>query len=218
MGLFATEFIPKGSTILKEKPVLTCPSVSAEAAEFQRAEALRTMVDQFFHLSPPLQRGVSELKGEMVVVPRFLMRSFSEILDDYTHPDGSRLSWRERMRLQQVVRVFYTNAGVIYNRHPAWWCRWLWRPVGVGDGLYLTFSRMNHSCEPNAAWATNCPGSPPGVMSVWAQRDIQPEEEIAISYIAKRELAEPVDRRRQRLRGWGFNCECSKCGSVTGLK
>lgn len=202
IGLFATEFIPKGTSILREKTVLTCPTQGR-----LDARDLQNIFDQVSALSPRLQDGILRLSGKVpVLAPKTpLMVYYRALLrQDIVHPDGSRLSWREFAKLQKVLRVFYTNAAAVYEGTAT---RWFWKQRAVGDGLFLTFSRMNHSCAPNADWDT-C--YDPGVMLVWAKKDIQAGEEIAISYIGK--LDQPVEDRRKRLAQWGFVCQCVKCG------
>lgn len=208
MGLFATEFIPKGAKILDEKPVLTCPTLDGPRGPKHNTQYLLGFVAQVFSLSPQLQLEVFHLRGEKASVPPPSMRRFRDVLDQFSHPDGSRLSWRESLRLQDALRIFYTNAAAMYGGSSTWW---FWRPAELGDGLFLTFSRMNHSCEPNASWDTDLHGRP-GVMSVRAERDIKKDEEITISYIPV--ANRPVEKRRQMLRGWGFDCQCAKCGPL----
>lgn len=210
MGLFATEHIPKGAKILQERPVITCQTLDGPKGPEHNTRYLLGFVTQVFALSPQLQREVFALKGEQPSVPPPSMARFRAILDDhFSHPDGSKLSWRESRRLQDAVRIFYTNAAAMYEGSSTWW---FWRPTSLGDGLFLTFSRMNHSCEPNASWDTDLHGRP-GVMSVWAERDIGEGEEITISYIPVH--GRSVEKRRQMLRRWGFECRCEKCGSRT---
>lgn len=205
IGLFATEFIPKGTTIFKEKTVLTCPTQGR-----LDANDLQNIFDQVVSLSPQLQYGVLSLAGKVPVLAAKtpLMVYYRAMLrQDVFHPDGSRLSWREHSKIQKVIRVFYTNAAAVYEKSSGW--QWFWKQRSVGDGLFLTFSRMNHSCEPNADWNTT---SSPGVMTVWAGQDIQPDDEITISYIGG--INQPVEKRRKRLAQWGFVCQCTKCGPI----
>lgn len=207
-GLFATEFIQKGTNILEEKPVLTCPTLDSHLGSKNNPISLLNFVTQIFNLSPRLQQGLFSLRGEHVAVPLQSMRYYRGVLDLFRHADGSKLSLRESLRLQDAVRIFFTNAAAMYEGSSTWW---FWRPTELGDGLFLTFSRMNHSCEPNALWDTDLNGRS-GIMSVWAEKDIQPGEEITISYIAV--VNKPRDKRRQILRRWGFDCQCTKCGPL----
>lgn len=213
-GLFATEFIQKGTQILQEKPVLTCPALDSHLGSKNNPIFLLNFVAQIFNLAPCLQQGLFSLRGEQVAVPSPSMRYYRAVLDQFLHADGSKLSLRECLRLQDAVRIFFTNAAAMYEGSSTWW---FWRPKELGDGLFLTFSRMNHSCEPNALWDTDLNGRS-GVMSVWAEKDIQPGEEITISYIPLTVVNKPREKRRQILRRWGFDCQCTKCGSLVEYK
>lgn len=139
---------------------------------------------------------------------------------------GRILSPEEQDRLEHVLRVFYTNAAALVGPlrlpSPSSPSQQRFKDVvstgtsaaaaqigHVGDGLFLTFSRINHSCEANAVWDTY---RKPGVMSIRAARDIHPGEEITISYFWETEDA--VETRRERTKGWGFICQCLKCGPV----
>lgn len=209
MGLFAAEDIPKGANILQEKAVIACANQGQKVGWRFGAEDVQNFIGQMISLSPHLQREVHNLQGKHVLSAP-LMGYYRKILsEDVRHADGSRLSWRESLRLQEALRVFYTNAGTLYETEPG--TGWFWKVAEreVGDGLFLMFSRINHSCDPNAAWDT---GRAPGVMEVRAKRHIRPGEEITISYI--NQLEKPTDERRQRLRRWGFVCQCSKCGPL----
>lgn len=139
------------------------------------------------------------------------MSHYGRILNEHVyHADGGQLSWRESLRLQDALRIFYTNAATLYEPDATWSNL---RPAKeeVGDGLFLTFSRINHSCEPNAVWDTGRNG---GVMEVRAKSTIEPGEEITISYIGQ--IDKPVEERRKVLRRWGFECQCKKCGPLKG--
>ncbi|KAH8881328.1 hypothetical protein GQ53DRAFT_735558 [Thozetella sp. PMI_491] len=52
-------------------------------------------------------------------------------------------------------------------------------------------------------------------MEVRATRDIQPGEEITISYIG---LGMPTKYRTEALENWGFNCTCAKCTAAPDEK
>lgn len=242
MGLFATRFIPAHAKILDEKPVLILPAGGGDGVggnhQILGPGDLQGFVAQVFALSPALREATMNLQGERVALWRPQMEHYREILskeefavtpvEDTDAAAATRgkdrettgadtmvarsrrrrhLSLEERSQLEHILRVFYTNAAALVGPLPS--------PAGaaqmahVGDGLFLTFSRINHSCIANAFWDT-C--RQPGVMSIRAARDIQPGEEITISYFW--ETAEAVEKRRERTRGWGFVCQCLKCGPI----
>ncbi|KAK4443830.1 SET domain-protein 5 [Podospora aff. communis PSN243] len=72
-------------------------------------------------------------------------------------------------------------------------------------GLYPEISRFNHGCDPNAFPQYR---SRDLSMTAVATRDIEPGEEITISYLP---LGMPSHHRRRNLFNWGFNCTCSLC-------
>lgn len=156
-------------------------------------------------------------------------------------PRPRPLSLEERSELEHILRVFYTNAAALVaplrlpssspspspsspssaaaaaaaTSHNT--TTTTTKMAHVADGLFLTFSRINHACDPNAVWDT-CRRRP-GVMAIRAARDIRPGEEITIAYFWETTMAEEelaVEQRRARTLGWGFVCQCLKCGPLVG--
>jgi hypothetical protein len=72
-------------------------------------------------------------------------------------------------------------------------------------GLFLTASRLNHSCIPNADHYYDIKS---GYKPVFANRDIEAGEEITISYINH---VNPQVLRQMELKTRGFVCRCSAC-------
>ncbi|CAK7226248.1 hypothetical protein SBRCBS47491_006167 [Sporothrix bragantina] len=73
-------------------------------------------------------------------------------------------------------------------------------------GLYPELSRINHACNPNAYYRFSHRTL---TIEVVAYRDIQPGEEITISYA---QLTQSRTERRLFLQNnWHFNCSCSLC-------
>ncbi|GAB1310619.1 SET domain-containing protein 5 [Madurella fahalii] len=70
-------------------------------------------------------------------------------------------------------------------------------------GIYPDVSRFNHDCRPNVHYRlANI------THTTVAVRDIQPGEELTISYI----YGQAVKSERQtQLKAWGFDCSCSQC-------
>lgn len=78
-----------------------------------------------------------------------------------------------------------------------------------GTGLYLFQSKANHSCSPNAQ--SFFPYSN-HVVVLKALKDIQPGEEICISYIDECQLERSRHTRQAILKeNYLFVCNCDKC-------
>ena len=78
-------------------------------------------------------------------------------------------------------------------------------PDGHHYGNFPEVSRLNHDCRPNLAFFVG----PDLAHTTTAVRDVQPGEELTISYL---NAFEPRAVRRARARAaWGFECSCSQC-------
>ncbi|GAB1318014.1 hypothetical protein MFIFM68171_08224 [Madurella fahalii] len=72
--------------------------------------------------------------------------------------------------------------------------------------LFADLARFNHACKPNAFIHFS---ETTLAMTVWTAEDIEPGEEITITYSA---AGMPSKERREILeRIWGFKCQCSLC-------
>ncbi|KAI4870145.1 SET domain-containing protein [Hypoxylon rubiginosum] len=71
--------------------------------------------------------------------------------------------------------------------------------------LYPEVSRVNHACRPNA-FIRFTPTSL--AVSVVVSRDIEPGEEITITYVP---LGKTREERQDALLKWGFSCTCDLC-------
>ncbi|KAM9765571.1 histone-lysine N-methyltransferase SMYD3 [Menidia menidia] len=74
----------------------------------------------------------------------------------------------------------------------------------IGVGLYPSLSLLNHDCRPNCVMVFE--GTQ---LKLRAVRDINPEEELTISYIETLSLTE--DRQRQLEEQYHFTCHCQRC-------
>ena len=83
--------------------------------------------------------------------------------------------------------------------------------MGEGAGIFLTASRINHSCTPNAhfAWNANIQRE-----TVHTTVDVSANEEITISYCHPHT---DVYHRQKKLEPYGFNCKCAPCLQDTAL-
>ncbi|XP_041837631.1 histone-lysine N-methyltransferase SMYD3 [Melanotaenia boesemani] len=76
----------------------------------------------------------------------------------------------------------------------------------IGVGLYPSLSLLNHDCRPNCVMVFE--GTK---LQLRAVQDINPEEELTISYIETLSLT--GDRQRQLEEQYHFTCHCQRCES-----
>ncbi|WVF68663.1 hypothetical protein IAT40_003434 [Kwoniella sp. CBS 6097] len=85
----------------------------------------------------------------------------------------------------------------------------------MGLGVFLTISRINHSCAPNAGWIWYYQEN---MMRVYAYTDIPAGAEISASYLEGGLLLHGRDMRRLKLRhDHGFDCICKACDQASAL-
>ena len=75
------------------------------------------------------------------------------------------------------------------------------------QAIFPTIARLNHECVPNAQANFN---DKLNAMNVHAIRDIEPEEEVTISYLDDAGELSASDRQ-DRLVSYGFKCACPIC-------
>lgn len=86
----------------------------------------------------------------------------------------------------------------------------------VEQGVFVTLSRMNHSCEPNVRLM---PGMARHELVVYAARDIAAGEELCLCYVERNSLPMlhflhfPTECRQHLLLRWGFRCACPRCSA-----
>ncbi|EXF74301.1 TPR domain-containing protein [Colletotrichum fioriniae PJ7] len=79
------------------------------------------------------------------------------------------------------------------------------------QALFPQVARLNHSCVPNAQGNFN---KDLNAFTIHATRNIEPEEEITISYLDEH-LGLRQSRQTALHDGYGFACGCSACSSTT---
>jgi len=77
--------------------------------------------------------------------------------------------------------------------------------------LSLGFALMNHCCQPNITWEFEG-----NEVVLRANKDIEPDVELSVSYIEDQEMHKPAARRQQHIldTGKGFTCGCWRCAGV----
>ncbi|TKA64448.1 hypothetical protein B0A55_09894, partial [Friedmanniomyces simplex] len=104
-----------------------------------------------------------------------------------------------------AVNEYITKAAILNTN-----CVAMGKDGKLGSGIFLHFSRANHSCTPNVE---NCFNTITGCEMLHAVRKIARGEEITVTYTDQ--LHRPAEVRQYALRKWEFECECEAC---EGLK
>mmetsp|Transcript_46488 Transcript_46488/g.92343 ORF Transcript_46488/g.92343 Transcript_46488/m.92343 type:complete len:445 (+) Transcript_46488:82-1416(+) len=128
--------------------------------------------------------------------------------------------------LEQVLQKWcgWSYAKVKMEKAEAWrflriWdankLSWMGR-TEVEQGVFVTLSRMNHSCEPNVRLM---PGMAEHELVVYAVRDIAAGDELCLCYVERNCLPMlhflhlPTECRQHLLLRWGFLCVCPRCNA-----
>ncbi|KAK4618381.1 SET domain-containing protein 5 [Fulvia fulva] len=182
-GLFATRDIKAGTRVICEKALIATPTV----------DTIDTIVTQLEAISPEQRELYTELsyhKRAVNTKQRSVLRKHLATQHQYT---GKALD----AALEDYVKmaaIYFTNAVQMGGK-----AQW-------GAGLFLTYSRVNHSCRPNLA---NTYNATLGMLTVHATRDIKAGEELTTTYILNVRTKE--QRQEQLQTGWGFKCQCELC-------
>jgi len=181
-GLFATRFIPIGTRILVESPLLTIPD-----------DALHLAWAPYCRLSNAQKAAFDKLHDW---APRYLeldRASRVHLLDPFNRGvggEGVEAAVAEHIR---VMSIFACNNFSV--------------PCGLA--VFETASRLNHSCVPNVHHFFNPTLQQ---QFVHALRDIAPDEELSASYLGSAGDYRPRAQRVEMLqRCYGFTCRCPAC-------
>uniref|UniRef100_H2ZB99 SET domain-containing protein n=1 Tax=Ciona savignyi TaxID=51511 RepID=H2ZB99_CIOSA len=84
-----------------------------------------------------------------------------------------------------------------------------------GAGLYVTQSKCNHSCDPNAEVSYLYNNHR---LTLKATKDLNQDEEITISYLSECLQSRGKITRQEFLReNYLFNCQCNKCMTLSEI-
>ena len=173
--MFAKRPIPRASIIMRDRLVL----------RYDCREELQQIYRRFERLPRRIQEEVLKLAAVENVERATEMRY--NLLREGVRQDVIP----KMMHLEDILKTNAFATGIQDAQLPA--------------GLFLTASRINHSCIPNA---DNFFGDESGWKSLVANRDITEGEEITVSYVER--LKQRTERRR-RLKNWAIDCQCPGC-------
>jgi tRNA-specific adenosine deaminase 2 len=136
----------------------------------------------------------SETEPERIVCT--ICRQAIEYLKTYSAKNsksGDLIKFQEWETLEKILRIWACNSF-------------------QGGLVYDTFSRVNHSCNPNALVVANddAANDPSGQRLVAATK-IASGSEICISYLGLFLYADTITRRRKLRQTKYFDCQCQRC-------
>lgn len=188
-GLFAVVDIPQGTRIIAESPFILLDQSSVPFA-------------MFCGIVQDLGDDVAKL-DRLTFNERLLDDDEPHNLLDQIRQEGAEvdeddLEDPDVYAMVERYAKFYTNSAEIKSNGKY-----------MGAGLFLHFSRMNHSCLPNAFSNWN-PAI--GQQTVQAARDIKAGEQIFFSYLGREgTFKSRQDRASMIEKFWGFECGCHDC-------
>ena len=203
-GLFATQAIPRHALLFAEEPLLFAPR-GGDRVGNHRVRKLLEALDQL----PPRRRAAFQA---LYAAPaqadavsddaRTRMRNWYMDVKGLT---GQALDDAMAAGLAALAAYRTNNVAVLDYDDPA-------HPDGVivGGVVYSVFSRLNHACDPNAAFFYL--GLRSQRLGVRALRDIAAGEQVLVSYLGEKAGREMTRAQRQEgLATWGFECGCDAC-------
>ncbi|KUI53255.1 putative protein lysine methyltransferase SET5 [Cytospora mali] len=195
-GVIASRRIPAGSIVLDDPFVLSIQEPSRTPTTEDDANHLLKLVllqllDQYTQLPIEARRQLASLHGH-------IKPGTSDWFYSVLRTAGVDITESELEFIIRLYCIFNTNEFLKVAPGKSW----TWRI----RRLFLTTSRINHSCRPN----TRSTQTTEGHKVVTAIRDIEPGEELTLKYLdhfpySRREWEEVTER------SWGFICNCPDC-------
>ena len=189
LGLVAIDFIPRGTRIICEEPLLAIPQ-----------NAVPLAWTTYSMLDPARKELFDKLHSSHIDAEGFENTSRLSLID-YSDPALEDEEALDALVADQV-RVMSTFSTNCFNLVPE------------GLAVYAIASRLNHSCAPNSFHGYN-----PNIerFTVHAVRDIVPGEELTVNYMGSPADFMIRSQRLEIMRTrYGFTCTCSSCADCSG--
>ncbi|TKA69494.1 hypothetical protein B0A55_07989 [Friedmanniomyces simplex] len=187
LGLFAISFIPIGTCIIAEQPLLHI-----------HENALHLAWGPYCRLSNAQKKAFDALHFHK---SNHLHLEHASRLNLIDHTDHSLDAEDVEELVQDQVRVMGTFACNNFQ-------------CGKGLAVFATTSHLNHSCVPNVHHSYN---PTINKQTVYAVRDIQPVEELCTTYLGGQGAYYVRAQRIESLRNnYGFTCACASCLDMMG--
>ncbi len=205
MGFFARERIKRGACILVDHPVAFVLDIDHAARDYSALDGSDTLalfevvVKQFDSKIEECLRALYPARDSLTVID-------SLDIDVPAHlVELARLTLPADLPLNKIIRTIQLNSMGFYTLPELTSYQEHMRFLS-GTALYPNGSFFNHSCAPNVDHSSF------GVVTVFrANRDLEADEELFITYIGADLLCESKSVRDEFLAGRDFTCCCSNC-------
>lgn len=188
LGLFAVEAIEAASLVLADEALLSLKDGEDLPELFAKYEALPFRDRLQFESLSRVQNSGHDQTLALKLVKR-----------GYDVATAGKMTLASAHFMSNAFNFTQEEAeGDVITSRPVW-----------RRAVFPNVARINHSCVPNAhAHYRRELGS----MFVFALRDIDPGEEIVISYF---NITLPRNERQERAKKWGFTCTCPACSDTS---
>jgi hypothetical protein len=193
LGIFAKVFIPRGTRIFSEQPLLAIRS-GQSAGDIYSASRSLSLEDkrEFLRLSTHVTNELKIMRWSQAAWYT-LKHTVSSIFK--RRGKNGTVSWPNPKEHVTILSIFRNNAFYLGNSSE------------FQQAVFPKISRINHSCVPNAQGNFH---DELGKFNIHAMRDIEKNEELTLNYL--QELGAARESRQARLLGgYGFECECPAC-------
>jgi hypothetical protein len=192
LGVFAKAFIPRGTRIFSESPLLAIRA-GQNAGDIYSGSRLLSVEDKnrFLRLSSHVTKELSILRWSQAAW--YTLKH--TLISIFGRKGEGEVAWPNPKEHVMVLSIFRNNA---FN---------LGKSSEYQQAVFPRISRINHSCVPNAQGNFH---DVLGKFNIHATRDIERGEELTLNYL--QELGAGREKRQERLLGgYGFACECPAC-------
>ncbi|KAL3419272.1 TPR domain-containing protein [Phlyctema vagabunda] len=205
LGVFANSFIPRGTRIFSERPLLAILKDQDTSTLYRATRRLSSQDrETLLDLSSHATKEKSLMRWNLAFW-YIIKQTFSD-LKIRIGGNGSFVAPRLNSVKEHVsvLNIFRSNA---FN-------------LGVNakfqQAVFPGISRINHSCIPNAQGNFH---DVLGKFNVHAIRDIEVGEELTLSYLREHGALQ-ASRQSSLFNGYTFNCDCPACDltSIAGQK
>ncbi|KAI3320691.1 SET domain-containing protein [Xylariaceae sp. AK1471] len=185
VGMFATHAVARGSLLLAEAPLISMAQEGENQEHWDNC-----LMNKFNKLPEDASSKYYALKFDKEMISQEDVETIGDEISTVQ-------SWTNDDKFQQAANAKSTIMA-IFNTN----CAAMGDDGEYGYGIFPDFSRINHSCVPNASWIYD---NHSGKIQVYATINISQGEEVLISYV---DLHGPYKYRADQL---PFECECRVC-------